>query len=291
VARAGLIGRLERWAVRNGHVWAGLRLNRGGGIAASALILTAAVSFGVVQGGHIPSANDAMQGARDAIGRTLGFPITTVTFSGNKHLTRDEILARAGVSGSSSLLFFDVTAARARLIADPRITDATILKLYPDRLQISVTERQPFALWQLDRQVSVVADDGAVLLPYVPREYLKLPMFVGRGAEKRARHFLQVLDRYPDIRANLRASILVAERRWNLRLTNGLDIKLPEEGVEAALDRLVTLDREMKLTSRDIVSIDLREPDRVTAKLSEAAAQARDAAQKEKAKQKKSGSV
>jgi cell division protein FtsQ len=291
VVRAGLIGRLERWAVRHGQIWSRLRLHRGGGIAASALILIAALSFGVIQGGHIQPVNDVMQSARDAIGRTMGFPITTITFSGNKHLTRDEILARAGVSGSSSLLFFDVTAARARLVDDPRISDATILKLYPDRLQISVTERQPFALWQINRQVSVIADDGAVLLPYVPRDYVKLPMFVGRGAEKRGKQLLAILDRYPDIRDQLRASILVAERRWNLRLTNGLDIKLPEVGIEAALDRLVNLDRETKLISRDIVSVDLREPDRVTAKLSEAAAQARDAALKEKAKQKKSGSV
>jgi cell division protein FtsQ len=289
--RAGLVGKLERWAVRHGQFWARLRVNRGGGIAASVLILVAAVSFGVIRGGHIDPVNEALKSVRDAVGRTVGFRITTITFSGNKHLTRDEILARAGVTGSSSLLFFDVTAARARLLDDPRISDATILKLYPDRLQIAVTERQPFALWQLNRQVSVIADDGAVLLSYVPREYLGLPMFVGNGAEKRASRLLQILERYPDIRANLRASIFVAERRWNLRLTNGLDIKLPEHNIEAALDQLVVLDREKKLTTRDIVSIDLRQPDRVTAKLSEAAAQARDAAFKEKAKQKKAGSV
>jgi cell division protein FtsQ len=29
----------------------------------------------------------------------------------------------------------------------------------------------------------------------------------------------------------------VAERRWNLRLTNGLDVRLPEAGVEQALER------------------------------------------------------
>ena len=72
---------------------------------------------------------------RDAIGRTVRLPHRRRSnFSGNKHLNRDEILARAGVTGLSSLLFFDVTAARARLMSDPRIADATILKLYPDPL-------------------------------------------------------------------------------------------------------------------------------------------------------------
>jgi cell division protein FtsQ len=68
-----------------------------------------------------------------------------------------------------------------------------------------------------------------------------------------------------------------------LRLKNGLDVRLPEEGVGPALDRLVTLDRETKLITRDIASIDLRLPDRVTVRLSPAAAQARsDAIKKEK---------
>jgi cell division protein FtsQ len=45
--------------------------------------------------------------------------------------------------------------------------------------------------------------------------------------------------------------------------------------VPHALERLAALDRELKLISRDIVSIDLRLPDRVTVKLSPASAQAR----------------
>ena len=84
----------------------------------------------------------------------------------------------------------------------------------------------------------------------------------------------------------LRASIFVAERRWNLRLKNGIDVRLPETNVEQALDRLVALDREKKLLSRDIVAVDLRLTDRVTVRLSDAAAQAREDALKEKKKKK-----
>ena len=130
-----------------------------------------------------------------------------------------------------------------------------------------------------------------MLTPYVAREYVNLPMFVGRGAETRAKDLLAVIERYPDIRDNLRASILVAERRWNLRLKNGIDIKLPEADIARALDQFAVLERDKKLTTRDITSIDLREADRVTVQLSDAAAQARDAAIKEKAKPKKAGAV
>ena len=174
-------------------------------------------------------------------------------------------------------------------MANPWIADAAVLKLYPDRLQITITERLASALWQKDGRVSVIAADGTVLEPFVEDRYLGLPLVVGAGAERQAKDFLAILDRYPDIRAVLRASILVAERRWNLRLANGIDVRLPETDVEAALDRLVELDRDKKLLSRDITMVDLRLPDRVSVRLSDAAAQARDEALQSNKKKKKAG--
>jgi cell division protein FtsQ len=179
------------------------------------------------------------------------------------------------VTGTSSLLFLDVAAARERLKTNPWIADATVLKLYPGELQVSIAERQAFALWQKDGRISVIADDGTVLEPYIAPGLVRLPLVVGRGAETQAKAFLALLGRYPVIRDQVRASILVGERRWNLRLRNGLDIRLPEADAASALDRLVKLERETKLTTRDITAIDMRLSDRVTVRLSPAAAQSR----------------
>jgi cell division protein FtsQ len=66
---------------------------------------------------------------------------------------------------------------------------------------------------------------------------------------------------------------------------------LPEQDAESALAELVELDRDKKLMSRDVAAIDLRLSDRVTVRLSEAAAQARDAANKERAKARKGGAA
>ena len=85
--------------------------------------------------------------------------------------------------------------------------------------------------------------------------------------------------------------MLVAERRWNLRLKDGLDVRLPETRARAARShRWSKLDRDKKLLSRDIVAVDLRLPDRVTVRLSDAAAQARDEALKGRQDKKKKGS-
>ena len=85
--------------------------------------------------------------------------------------------------------------------------------------------------------------------------------------------------------------MLVAERRWNLALNNGIEVRLPETDVEQALDMLVKLDRDDKMLTRDIAAIDLRLPDRVTVQLSDEAAAARAEALKGKAVKKKGGAA
>lgn len=260
---------------------------RGVGVAASLLLVASALSYGVIKGQHLPEVIDWGKDARDAAANALGFRIAEVSLSGEKEVSREEILATAGVTGRASLLFLDADAARARLMANPWIADAAVLKLYPNRLQITITERHPFALWQKDGRVQVIAADGTVLEPYVERRYIKLPLVVGADAQHQAKDFLDVLTRYPEIASRARASILVAQRRWDVLLKNGIDVELPETGAAAALRRLVTFDRDKKLLSRDITIVDLRLPDRVTVRLSDAAAQARDAALKDAAKKKK----
>ncbi len=274
-----------RWAAKIAR----FPLPRGVGVAGSILLLAATLGYGAVAGQHVPAVVDWLKGARDVAANSLGFRIAAISLTGEKEVSREEILTTAGVTGRASLLFLDADAARTRLLANPWIADAAVLKLYPDRLQITITERLAFALWQKDGRVSVIAADGTVLEPFVEDRYLHLPLVVGRGAERQAKDFLAIVDRYPDIRSMLRASILVAERRWDLHLTNGIDVRLPETDVEAALDRLVELDRDKKLLSRDITAVDLRLPDRVTVRLSDAAAQARDEALKANSKKKKGG--
>jgi cell division protein FtsQ len=262
---------------------------RRGGIAATALVLLGSVGLGVVKGGHIDELIATLSDTRNAAANTFGFRIASVTINGRKQLSQDEILAVGGVNGRSSLLFLDAAVVRDKLKANPWIADATVLKLYPDRLQIDITERSAFALWQQDGGMSVIADDGAVLEPYVTRRFISLPLVVGKGADSRARDFLALLDRYPQVRAVTKAAVLVGERRWNLRLNDGLDVRLPENDVGNALATLSRLDQEDHLFSRDITAIDMRLPDRLTVRLSEDAAKAREELFKDKKPKKKAG--
>ena len=259
------------------------------GVVATLLILLGSAGFGIVRGGHAAELSSALGDTRNAIANSAGFRITTVVINGRKQLSQDEVLGIGGVNGRSSLLFLDAATVRDKLKANPWIAEATVLKLYPGQLQIDISERSAFALWQQDGRLSVVADDGAVLEPYVSRRFLALPLVVGKGAETRARDFLALLARYPQVRSVTKAVVFVGERRWNLRLKDGLDVRLPENDVGNALAALSRLDKEDHLFSRDIVAVDMRLPDRLTVQLSDDAAKAREELFKEKKPKKKAG--
>jgi cell division protein FtsQ len=272
----------RRFALPLSHV----RVPRYTGVVAALSFLLAATTYGVVRGEHIPAIIATLKVTADAGANALGMRIAEVSLSGQRQVSREEIFAAAGVTENSSLLFLDVADARTRLEAVPWIAEATVRKLYPDRLQITVTEREAFALWQLNGKIAVIAADGTPLSAKLEPRLATLPFVVGPGAAAKARDFLAILDKHPAIRDQVRASILVGERRWNLRLKSGIDVRLPETDIEGALTTLARLDREKSLLSRDITAVDLRLADRLVVRLSDPVAQAREDAIKKLSKKK-----
>ncbi len=129
---------------------ADFHLPRGAGAAASALLIGGSLVYGTVAGGHVSDINEQIAALRDAAANAAGFNIASIALTGEKQVSREDVLTAAGITGRTSLLFLAADSARRRLKANPWIADATVLKLYPDRLQIGIIERQAFALWQND---------------------------------------------------------------------------------------------------------------------------------------------
>lgn len=236
--------------------------------------------YGTVRGGHMPVVNEFMTDIGDRAAYYVGFEIADADVRGHNRLRRDQILAAAGITERTSLVLLNADAAREKLKTNPWIADAVVRKFYPNRIEIEVTEREAFALWQRNGKLAIVARDGTVLEEVSGKQEEKLPLVVGEGAAKAAAEFLAVLDRFPAIKVDVYGAVYVAERRWNLRMTNGIDVRLPEENLLAALGALTKLSRDQKIFSRDIEMIDLRIPGQVVVRMSAAAASAYDAQRK-----------
>jgi cell division protein FtsQ len=248
-------------------------------------LFAATGTYGAVRGGHSDAFLAYLYEAGDALANSAGFGIANIEIQGAHHVARAEVLRWAGVTAHSSLLLLDADDARTRLKRNPWIAEATVRKLYPGRIEIAIEEREAFALWQRGGRFHLIARDGSVLESGIEMQS-DLPLVVGNGAEKRAAAFVDLIARFPAIRAETRAGVLIAERRWNLRLKNGTDVRLPENDPATALGRLAALDREQRILSRDATMIDLRVPDRVAIGLSDEAAAARAAQRKQLPKRK-----
>jgi cell division protein FtsQ len=239
-------------------------------------------AVGLSQGGHLDGFYKEYGEPHHAVARMVGLGLERVTVSGISQMRESELLLAAGLSPKTSLAFLSVTEVRERLENVPLVKSASVRKLYPNELVVSLTEREPHAIWQNNGELFITAADGTVIDLMQDERFADLPLVVGEGANARTRDYLALLDAAGPLKSRIRAGTLVSGRRWTLKMDNGMDVRLPETGTAEALARLVKLEREQKILEKDVLAIDLRMPDRVVVRLTEEAAAARAEVMKKK---------
>lgn len=228
----------------------------------------ATAAYGAALGGHMPA-------VVEAVSSRTGMALDQVHVTGNRQTSEIDVLDRLGLDGWTSLIGFDADAARLRLEALPWIKSAAIRKTYPRTLDVALVEREPFAVWQHDNQLTVVERDGKPITEYRGRGKSPWPLVVGFGAPEHAADFAQVMAGFPDLAARVKGYIRVGDRRWDVKFDSGVTARLPENKPEAALAELSRLQAEQDLLDRDIAAVDFRLSDRLVVQLTAEAAETR----------------
>ncbi len=257
---------------------------------ASVIFLAASFLYGAYVGNQFDQVKRSLRLGAAGLSGLVGLTVETVTLTGRTRASDAEVLAALGIERGDSMLKFDTQRTRARLEKIGWINKASVYRLFPNTVLIDIEERKPFAIWQRGGRLSIIDEKGVALGALRVQDYGYLPLVVGYGAQDKAQKLYTQIAAYPGIKSLVRAAVRVADRRWNLRLLNGITINLPETGVPEALAQLAKLDEDNGLLSRDIVLVDFRIVDRVTIRLSDAAARRRAASYSENAeKTKKAG--
>ncbi len=246
------------------------------------LFFGATGSYGLVASGQYDVLRQQLGEPRDIAARLSGFGLEKITISGLSQLTEREVLRIGGINPLLSLPFLSAAEIRERLERTPLVKSAVVRKLYPNELAITLVEREAYALWQYKGELFVVSADGMVIDRMNDARFASLPLVVGDQANKRVASYVGLLDAAGSLRPRIRAGMLVSGRRWDLKMDNGLDVKLPEEGAPAALAQLARLEREERILDKDVLAFDLRVPGRLVARLTEEAAAARAEANKKR---------
>ncbi|MEM1317116.1 MAG: FtsQ-type POTRA domain-containing protein [Pseudomonadota bacterium] len=216
----------------------------------------------------------------DGLAGLVGLQATDIRITGQIETSEADVVAALGLGPNGSLIGFDAGEARTRLMELPWIRNAAVRKLYPGKLAIAIAERRPAAVWQLNDRLTVVDGKGAKIARFgitdlLENRFAHLPHLVGENASLAAPDILPLVADHPILAGQVSSYVFVAERRWDLELTNGMRVKLPEVGVARSLERLAALASEERVLEREIATVDMRLGDRITFALEPAAAKTR----------------
>ncbi len=201
-----------------------------------------------------------------------GLELDDVLVEGRKRTERSVVLETLGVVRGQPILAFDPHAAKARLERLPWIRGATVERRLPDVIHVRLVERQPLARWQNQGRIAVIDRRGEVIPGADPKSFARLLVVVGEGAADRTPDLLAMLNGEPELRSRVSAAVWVRGRRWNLRLDDSIDVRLPEQNPGAAWAELARAQREHGVLRRDVAVVDLRLPDRLVVRTTSEAA-------------------
>ncbi len=253
--------------------WLGPTLRFGAPVALAGIV--GASGYFVWSSGQIQAASQAAM--RAAVNATVeaGLSVQHVSVVGRRETGRETLLKALNVGIGDPILTVDLGAALERVRDIGWVQDAAIERRLPDRLHVHLKERVAAAIWQRDGGFVLIDHSGAIIGEEGMDRHRRLKVVVGEGAPEKAAHLLAALATEPSLEERVIAAVWVGGRRWNLRLENGVDIRLPEDDLPGAWARLAQLERDHKLLTRDIEAIDLRQSDQFIVRLTEDAAEKR----------------
>lgn len=215
------------------------------------------------QSGWVGSAASNLFRGMSRMFADAGIRVEQIYLEGRDNEDAIRIRKVLGIQRGEPLMTVDIESARVRLEALGWIKSASVEREYPNAIRVRILERRPLALWQRGDELVLVDDTGAVITGDGLQRFANLMVLVGDDAPKHAGELLRTLALAPELAPRVNAAVWVGDRRWNVRMDNGIFVRLPETDTVDAWVRFARLERLHGLLKQDLLSIDLRIPDQL----------------------------
>jgi cell division protein FtsQ len=259
-------------ALAHALAWGERRTLRFAARSGAVAFLGGALLLGLVQSAAFDYEGSPWDKLPGQMASFVGLAADDIKIEGLTHHDPETLLAPIGVTPGGSLVNFDAATARRILENLDWIKSARVQRLFPNQLEITIEEREPFAIWQRDNNYYVIDRDGVAMSGIPASLMVRLPLVTGEGAQTAASELINQLEATPELMLQVKAAARVGDRRWTLYLDSGVTILLPEKGWQQALVDVQRLDQTQHLLSKGISSVDLRLPDRISVAVAEVAA-------------------
>lgn len=245
-------------------LWRGRRA-----IALIAVIVIASVgatSWWAVKEGVAERAVDKVKWDLIAFSGRLGFTVEDVLVIGRNQTARSDLMKAVRLARGAPIMAFNLTAAQQRIQELPWVRSASVERMLPDTILLTVVERMPMAMWQHKGRFHLIDRDGEVILRQGLGRFSDLLVVVGEDAPENTTGLLDILQTQPQLMDQVESAFRVGGRRWNVRLRGGIDVRLPAQEASAAWSRLAEYEARHGVLTRDVRVLDLRLPDRLIVK-------------------------
>ena len=200
-----------------------------------------------------------------------GFVLDDIIVSGRKKTTREEVAAALGLKRGDNILKTDLYELKQKLEQLPWVKEAEVRRsFFPNVLSINLKEKEVRAGWQISEKFYPLDDEGKIIDADF-RATEPVLLIVGAGAPENMKNLLENLKGGdPSYLKRIKVANFISKRRWNLILDDireGVTIKLPEENIAEAWNKLLKLNETKGILKRKLTIIDLRLPHKIVVKL------------------------
>jgi cell division protein FtsQ len=163
------------------------------------------------------------------------FHLRDVQVEGAREVSRDRVLALAGVGPGTNVFHLDADAIERALVADPWIASATVERHLPGDVVIRIQERAPVARSAVGSATIALAGDG-VVLPGAPTDDLpEIRASVGELADDVRTGATQALAALsPILRGRVSAVVADPSGSFVMNLADGPTVHYGPAGEDAA---------------------------------------------------------
>lgn len=210
--------------------------------------------------------------AREKVTERPMFMVNLLSIDGASPELADAVRSRLDLTLPQSSLDLDLDAIRQtaeRLDA----VESAVVRLGAGRvLEVKITERKPAWVWRTENGLMLLDATGHRIAGLAARgDRADLPLVAGEGADKAVPEAQAVLAAAAPYKSRIRGLVRISDRRWDLMLDRDQRILLPADDPVGAVQGLIALDKAENILARDLVAIDLRNPQRPVLRLAPAA--------------------
>jgi cell division protein FtsQ len=145
-------------------------------------------------------------GARHYVRTSPRFGVAEIITTGARHRSPEELATTAGIAKGQNVFTTDLDRARARLLADPWISDANLGRQLPGTIFVHVVERQAAGLLATNEGTYLVTREGSIIKKVEPGDPTDLHVITGvrvqqlvddrEGATRTIAHALDLASDY-----------------------------------------------------------------------------------------------